>query len=355
MKKTILSDRMKEILECEKDALYDPCEAEQEQEQKRHTLEQFPDLIGEDIKSYMKKDVYMPIHLACQYGFFELAVQLLEEGAFRDSLTRHDRETPLIIASAYGHISIVDFLTTKKTDIKAFDINKRTAFWWASRMGHLECVSSLLREIDIKDVNASDFEGNTPLLVASEYGYLDIVKKLLKAGAEVNKSNKKGRTPLMMACQYGSVEIVTRLLDENADPKILDTDGNTAIWWSNQRHNKEQAECNVKVQLALMYGQIKFDTNEDYRIYQSFKECHAEKNTFFTFKDGKDLAKKAFVGYSESKEAFLNDYLFDLIDVAQDTLKIKESLLDSLDWKALNEFFDNNFDFHKNHIFKQLK
>ena len=46
------------------------------------------------------------------------------------------------------------------------------------------------------DVNKSSDRGETPLYIASQYGYLETVKTLIAAKAEVNKSNNQGETPL---------------------------------------------------------------------------------------------------------------------------------------------------------------
>jgi ankyrin repeat protein len=47
------------------------------------------------------------------------------------------------------------------------------------------------------DVNAKDEYGKTALMLASEYGNLDIVKQLIAKGAYINAKDNEGKTALM--------------------------------------------------------------------------------------------------------------------------------------------------------------
>jgi len=57
----------------------------------------------------------------------------------------------------------------------------------------------------------------TPLLVAIFAGHSDVVKELIKAGADVNKGNSRKETPLMFASRDGYLKIVKILLAAGAD------------------------------------------------------------------------------------------------------------------------------------------
>lgn len=56
----------------------------------------------------------------------------------------------------------------------------------------------------------------TPLAIASEKGYLDIVKFLIKNRANVNSSLENGLTPLLYASLVGKAEVVAFLLKKGA-------------------------------------------------------------------------------------------------------------------------------------------
>ena len=72
-------------------------------------------------------------------------------------------------------------------------------------------------------------DGNTALIIASQRGYLDIVKALIAAGADVNAASKDGNTALTVASSNGHLEVVKALIAKRADVNAADKDGNTAL------------------------------------------------------------------------------------------------------------------------------
>ena len=80
----------------------------------------------------------------------------------------------------------------------------------ASERGYLEVVKTLLAAK--AEVNKSNAHGRrTPLSMASWNGYLKVVKTLLAAKAEVNKSNNYGQTPLTLALSSNHHEVAALL------------------------------------------------------------------------------------------------------------------------------------------------
>ena len=71
------------------------------------------------------------------------------------------------------------------------------------------CVKSLLQSG--ADVNTTDDTGATPLTIAFENQFDEVISILIAAGANVNSSSPFGQTPLSLAASYGQVEWVTAL------------------------------------------------------------------------------------------------------------------------------------------------
>ena len=63
-------------------------------------------------------------------------------------------------------------------------------------------------------------EGATPLWFSAVRGRLDIVKILVKRGANVNSQTKPSSTPLHAACTNGDYEMVKYLVENNADMEL---------------------------------------------------------------------------------------------------------------------------------------
>ncbi len=70
---------------------------------------------------------------------------------------------------------------------------------------------------DIKDA-----EGNTPLIVATQMGYVEAADLLLKRRALVDATNSRGETPLIVATQQRDVAMVRLLLASGANPRKTD-------------------------------------------------------------------------------------------------------------------------------------
>ena len=79
------------------------------------------------------------------------------------------------------------------------------------------------------DVDYQDEYGDTALMHASRYGYLEIVEYLLENKANLNLQNEQGETALMLASEYGDyIEVVKFLIKNGADEFIGDIDGKQA-------------------------------------------------------------------------------------------------------------------------------
>ena len=79
-----------------------------------------------------------------------------------------------------------------------------------------KCLEVLIQ----KGFNPETFSqrGDTPMVYAARRGYVEMIRVLAKAGADVNKPVAMGHTnPLTAACEFGQVEAVKTLLDLGAD------------------------------------------------------------------------------------------------------------------------------------------
>uniref|UniRef100_A0A8C6IIM8 Ankyrin repeat and KH domain containing 1 n=1 Tax=Mus spicilegus TaxID=10103 RepID=A0A8C6IIM8_MUSSI len=123
--------------------------------------------------------------------------------------------------------------------------NHDTALTLACAGGHEELVVDLLlaRGANKEHRNVSDY---TPLSLAASGGYVNIIKILLNAGAEINSryhlnlslltfssvmtGSKLGISPLMLAAMNGHVPAVKLLLDMGSDINAqIETNRNTAL------------------------------------------------------------------------------------------------------------------------------
>jgi ankyrin repeat protein len=83
--------------------------------------------------------------------------------------------------------------------------------------------------------DTGDREGNTPLIIAAQLGWVDGAHTLLTRRANPNLANSRGETALMFAVQRRDMPMVRLLLQHNADPNQTDhVSGNSAIDYARQ-------------------------------------------------------------------------------------------------------------------------
>lgn len=75
-----------------------------------------------------------------------------------------------------------------------------------------------------------DYSGFRPLSWVCSEGHPELVKPLLKHGADPNGTDNNGRTALMWAAYDGCESAVPLLLQYGANPNLRDKDGHTALW-----------------------------------------------------------------------------------------------------------------------------
>ncbi len=111
----------------------------------------------------------------------------------------------------------------------------------AAERGHSEVIRVLLRAG--ADVNTPHPTVQaTPLQYAAMHGHLDAVRTLLAAGARVDPVDSHGLTPLMWAAWKGHVQVVQELLKHGADVHCKTKTGWTALRYAEQKGHAQVAE-----------------------------------------------------------------------------------------------------------------
>jgi ankyrin repeat protein len=77
--------------------------------------------------------------------------------------------------------------------------------------------SSSFEEVDLSDLNTTNYEGENILHLAVRWGDLDATQELLRAGVNPNQHGDLGHTPLHEACIKGNLDVVKVLVGGGAD------------------------------------------------------------------------------------------------------------------------------------------
>ena len=76
--------------------------------------------------------------------------------------------------------------------------------------------------------NIADKNGVTPLMLATQLGYIEGVEALIAANARVDVTNNAGETPLISAVHNRDISLLEVLLEAGADPDRTDNSGRSA-------------------------------------------------------------------------------------------------------------------------------
>ncbi|CAD7966748.1 unnamed protein product [Amoebophrya sp. A120] len=164
------------------------------------------------------------LHWSIYYELQPVCAKLIEYHADVDQ--KNDlNETPLMIACQEGCWGIFDFLFDKVDkdpgtipgDLGCQDLERgQTALLWCARHGHLPSVQKLIA-LGV-DLNQSDFDDTTALHVATVYNDVPMVGLLLKSNSNPDARSHVWKTPLKIALEYGYSEIVDLLCNYGATP-----------------------------------------------------------------------------------------------------------------------------------------
>lgn len=170
---------------------------------------------GVDINYQDKSYGSTALILACQYNFVDIAKFLIENGADLN-LQANNGYTPLIAAASVS-VELTELLLSKGADIK----------------------------LKIDDGSGALTTSVTGIL--SGRVTTAVVEMLLEKGADINESATKGAaegyTVLMMAARNNKPELVKFLVKNGADVNLKAKDGNTALSLA----EKEKDEAMVKL------------------------------------------------------------------------------------------------------------
>lgn len=143
-----------------------------------------------------------------------------------------------------------------------FDINDInddsgcTALFYCCMNGMLGCAKTIIKLYDkFVDIEKSDFNGKSPLMIACEMNRFETVEWLIndefcRKKINVNSQDKNGMTPLMIAVSKSNVATVKCLLKCNDSRKIsLDFD-------SKNKKNKTLLDCAANSGDVSIFGSI---------------------------------------------------------------------------------------------------
>lgn len=272
-----------------------------------------------------------PLHVACIHGKSNI-VECLIEMSSDVNATDLNECTPLHYACSRGHQNALLLLLHSGANINQANVDKNMPLHMAVNNGHFNCVKALIyfaehsrKKIDINCVNES---GNTPLHLASKWGYEGIARLLIENGAEPSIQNKHNKTAFDYAHNLKILQVLkscTPNLYEyihitNSDVKALKcNDTNTSsklqkVGLKNKETHVTKAVENLKlidrILKAISFGDVKlacFYMNINYSAYLDMKNKPDSSSTLCHPLCECQLCKKKTGSYSSEFDINFTD------------------------------------------------
>ena len=160
------------------------------------------------------------LHRAVLDGDFARVTSLLRAGHDANVLSGPTLVTPLHQAARRGDLAIAELLVSYGGRIDQRDANGNTPLHTAALGNHAAVVSFLLQRG--AGVDALNAYGKSPLHKAAMEGSLEAVQTLVAHHAQVDRQDGDGRTALHLAAKAFHANVVRLLLRNGANPRAGD-------------------------------------------------------------------------------------------------------------------------------------
>uniref|UniRef100_H2YN82 Fibronectin type-III domain-containing protein n=2 Tax=Ciona savignyi TaxID=51511 RepID=H2YN82_CIOSA len=171
---------------------------------------------------------FTPLMNACQKGYLDIVECLLQSNADVNA-TNTSGKNSLMMACYSGHGAVVQRLREAGATWDCVDRGGSSPLHWAIDGQNCSLIQWMLKDGAKVDRRAAS-SGWTPLIrCAAITGNPQVAGVLVSAGADVNASDHDGKTALMIASLNGHLSLVELLMLSGADPKIRSGHGKTAM------------------------------------------------------------------------------------------------------------------------------
>jgi len=202
---------------------------------------------------------YTPLHIAADRPDAKLITLLLEYLPDAINAVNYKGNTPLIVAAKSGHTAVVRTLLTANGSAEARLQRRRPAFW-PPFSSTIDAIKTLLWSrpqpyvvpANQADIEASDSDGNTALMVAIEHGHVATAKVLINMGANVNATNHHGVTPVMLTAATGDISVLELLAANGADISAKDHQGHSALIYATCMPKAECDESTIRQMVTAL-------------------------------------------------------------------------------------------------------
>ncbi|WAO84917.1 HET domain-containing protein [Fusarium falciforme] len=217
-------------------------------------------------------DLHTPLSLALTNGLSEMVSLLLAQPTIQPRVrikpSNTGKYTPCTpLGLAHGHEETVRLLLNNGADVNTQCDSGKTPLHLAVEAcngAHVNLVTLLLSQVGVLP-DLMDKDGDTPALLATSRGQIEILRFLLAKGVGTEAKTKDGLILLGVAAEQGYLPIVELLLaTDDVDAQSRDAVGRTSLTLAanplrdrfDRQSNSEDLEGRMPLSLAAERGQL---------------------------------------------------------------------------------------------------
>ncbi len=175
------------------------------------------------------EDLDKQLRSAVKDGDAQVARDLIARGADVNDVNKHGI-TLLMQAVLRDYTDVVEVLLETCTNIDVIVTEpttqyQRSALIIAAGVGRLDILEKLLAA----GASVSGKHGCQALLLAAAGNHVEVLATLLDRDVDINVADESGKTALMKAARTGCVDALELLLSRTAELELVDEDGNSAL------------------------------------------------------------------------------------------------------------------------------
>lgn len=185
-----------------------------------------------------------PLHLAVIQENFKLVqylVKLITSVYMSLDIANNLRQTPLHLAVITHQPHMVSLLVQAGANVNFPDRHGSSSVHLAAQRRDLKCLQALAMATNpLPDFNLRNFDGLTPVHIATKEACIDVLRFLFQMGANKNALDAtSGRTALHYAVELENFMLVNFLMESGVDANATTFAGNTPLHVASGRKMKE--------------------------------------------------------------------------------------------------------------------
>lgn len=182
---------------------------------------------GADLDMYDRIGYTIFIH-AIEENNESIIRLLIEKNVNINIVSKYSNDSPLLIACKEENLQLVQRLIDLGANIELQNDRMINPLLNVVQSGNLNQLSLLIKKN--ANINVKNNDGMTPLLLSVLYGHNDLVNVLIDAGADLDAQEYDDLySALMIACNNGNLEIVKKLINAGAKIDLVNKNENNAL------------------------------------------------------------------------------------------------------------------------------